>query len=120
MKPAAHVMLVVCLAALTLLAYGCNYVKPVMYINIANHSGRPMENLEVKHPSGIFGLPELRNEQTHRRMTPIGTPCKFSIEFEDQAGKKYADNYDLGTKCPTEIMFDVGVGMSVSERLVRP
>ena len=120
MKPAAHAILVVCLVAVTLFACGCNYVKPVMYINIANHSGHPMENLEVKHPSGIFGLPELRNEQTHRRMTPIGTPCKFSIEFEDQTGKKYAYNHDFGTKCPSEIAFDVGAGMSVSERRVRP
>jgi hypothetical protein len=115
----AHVVLV-CLAAVMLFACGCNYAKPVMYINIANHSGRPMENLEVKHPGGIFGLPELRNEQTHRHMVPIGTPCKFSIAFEDQVGKKYADNYDLGIKCPTEIAFEVGAGMSISERQVRP
>ena len=27
-----------------------------------------MENLEVQYPTGIFGLPELRNEQTHRHM----------------------------------------------------
>lgn len=120
MKPAAHEILVVCLAAMTLLTCGCNYVKPVMYLNIANHSGLSMENLEVKHPSGIFGLPELRNEQTHRHMVPVASPCKFTIAFEDQTGKKYVENYDLGAKCPTEIAFDVGVGMSVSERQVRP
>jgi hypothetical protein len=119
MKPAAHVVLA-CLTAAMLSASGCNYIKPVMYINIANHSGRSMENLELKHPTGTFGLPELRNEQIHRHMAPIGTPCKFSIAFEDQTGKKYAGNYDLGAKCPTEISFDVGAGMSVSERQVRP
>jgi len=119
MKPAAQVILA-CLSGLALAASGCNYVKPVMYIDIANHSGHDMENLEVKHPTGIFGLPELRNEQTHRRMAPIGTPCKFTFQFEDQTGKKYAGSYDLGTKCPTEIAFEVGPGMTLSERSVRP
>jgi hypothetical protein len=119
MKPAAPAVLV-CLAALALFATNCNYAKPIMYINIVNHSGHPMENLEVKHPTGIFGLPELRNEQTHRHMSPIGTPCKFSITFEDQTGRKYVDNYDLGAKCPSEVSFEVGVGMTVSERQIRP
>lgn len=119
MKPAAQVVFA-CLVAVVLAASGCNYSKPVMYIDIANNSGHAMENLEVKHPSGIFGLPELRDEQTHRHMTPIASPCKFSIEFEDQTGKKYAGTYDLGAKCPTEVAFEVGPGMSIRERLVRP
>ncbi len=105
---------------LVLATSGCNYAKPVMYIDIANHSGHEIESIEVKHPGGIFGLPELRDEQTHRHMVPIAAPCKFSIEFEDQAGKKYAGTYDLGAKCPTEIAFEVGPGMNISERQVRP
>ena len=119
MKTAAHVVLAG-LSAVVLAASGCNYTKPMMYIDIVNHSGHPMENLEVKHPTGTFGMPELRNEQTHRQMAPIGTPCKFSIAFEDQTGKKYAQDYDLGAKCPTEAAFEVGDGMSISERQVRP
>jgi len=79
-----------------------------------------MENLEVKDPTGIFGLPELRNQQTHRQMAPIGTPCKFSIAFEDQTGRKFAENFDLGTKCPLEVAFEVGDGMRVTEKQVRP
>ncbi len=118
MTPAAQVILA-CLSGLVLAA-GCNYAKPVMYVDIANHSGHPMKNLEVKHPTGIFGLAELPNESTHRQMAPIGTPCKFSLDFEDQTGKKYAGTYDLGAKCPTEIAFEVGPGMSVSTRQVRP
>jgi hypothetical protein len=118
MKIAGHLVLV--LSAVLLTASGCNYAKPIMYIDIVNHSGHSMENLEVKYPTGTFGLPELRNEQTHRRMTPMGTPCKFSIVFEDQTGKKYAQDYDLGVKCPTEVAFDVGDRMSVSTRQVRP
>lgn len=108
------------LSAMVLAASGCNYTKPMMYIDIVNNSGRPMENLEVKHPTGIFGMAELRNEQTHRHMAPIGTPCKFSIAFEDQTGKKYAQDYDLGAKCATETAFEVGPGMTISERQVRP
>jgi hypothetical protein len=108
------------MAALLLASSGCNYVKPVMYIDIANHSGHPLENLEVKYPTGIFGLPELRDEQTHRHMTPIGTPCRFSISFEDQTGKAYTGNYDFGAECPAEVAFEVGSGMSVSQRKVRP
>jgi hypothetical protein len=119
MKRVANVVLASGLAV-ALFAPGCNYVKPVMYVNIANHSGHPMENLELKHPTGTFGLPELRNEQIHRHMLPIGTPCKFTIKFEDQTGKKYVDDYDLGAKCPTEIALEVGVGMSVSGRVIRP
>jgi hypothetical protein len=119
MKRAAHVVLA-CLTAAVLFASGCNYVKPIMYITIANHSGHPMKNLELTHPTGTFGLPELRNEQMHRHMAPIGTPCKFSIAFEDQTGKKYLESYDLGAKCPTEVAFEVGTGMSVRERQVRP
>ena len=97
MKLAAEGVLA-CLLLAVLAAAGCNYVKPMMYFNVVNHSGRAMENIEVKYPSGSFGLPELGNEQTHRHMVPIGAPCKFGIEFEDQAGKKYAGNFDLGTK----------------------
>jgi hypothetical protein len=118
MKTAAHVVLA-CLAVV-LASSGCNYVKPIMYIDIANHSGQPMENVEIKHPTGSFGMPELRNEQVHQHMTPIGAPCKFNIAFEDQTGKKYSNDYDLGAKCPTEVAFEVGAGMSVSERQVKP
>jgi hypothetical protein len=119
MKPAALVI-PACLAAVVLACLGCNYIKPVMYIDIVNRSGHPMRNLEVQHPTGIFGLAQLGNEQTHRHMAPIGTPCKFSIEFEDQLGRKYAGKYDLGAKCPIEVAFEVGDGMSISERQVRP
>jgi hypothetical protein len=119
MKIAARVVLA-CLTAVTLFASGCNYVKPIMYINVANHSGQPIRNLELKYPTGSFGLPELRNEQTHRRMTPLGSPCKFSIAFEDQTGKKYTGDYDLGTKCPTEVAFEVGAGMGVNVKKVQP
>jgi hypothetical protein len=118
MKAAAPVVLA-CLSALLALL-GCNYIKPILYIDIANHSGHTMQNLEVKHPTGIFGMPELRNEQTHRRMVPLGTPCKFTLSFEDQTGKTYVQSYDLGAKCPSEVAFEVGAGMSVSEREVRP
>ena len=119
MKTAGHVVLAG-LSAVVLAASGCNYAKPMMYIDIVNHSGHPMENLEVKYPAGTFGLPELRNEQTHRRMAPAGTPCAFRITFEDQTGKKYAQDYDLGAKCPTEAAFEVGDGMSISAKRVRP
>jgi len=119
MKPAAPVILA-CLAAAVPASTGCNYVKPMMYIDVVNRSGQPMRNLEVQHPTGIFGLAQLGNEQTHRQMAPFGTPCKFSVEFEDQMGKKYAGSYDLGAKCPTEVAFEVGAGMKVSERQVRP
>jgi hypothetical protein len=107
------------LAAVFFSLAGCNYVKPVMYVQIVNRSGHPMRNLEVKHPSGIFGLPELGDEQTHRHMVNAGAPCKFSIAFEDQSGKPYHGNFDLGAKCPTEVAFDIGPGMQVSERPVR-
>jgi hypothetical protein len=118
MKYAADVLLV-CLAAALFLA-GCNYAKPMMYVQIANRSGHPMENLEVKHPTGSLGIPELRNEQTRREMLPFGTPCNFSVTFQDQTGKTYFGKFDLGAKCPTEVAFDVGAGMSITERLVRP
>jgi hypothetical protein len=119
MKIAAHVV-IGCAAAAALLASGCNYVKPIMYIDIANRSGQNMRNLELKYPTGSFGLPELRNEQTHRRMTPMGAPCKFSLAFEDQAGKKYTGDYDLGAKCPTEVAFEVGAAMNVGVKKVQP
>lgn len=113
-------VLFACMAALLLSVSGCNYIKPVMYLGIENHSGHPMENLEVKYPAGTFGLPELRDEQTHRHMVPAGTPCTFKITFEDQTGKSYAGAYDFGAKCPTEVAFEVGAGMSVTQRVVRP
>jgi hypothetical protein len=105
-------------------AGGCNYMQPIMCVDIANHSGHPLQNLEVKHPArggtGQFGLPALRDEQTHRHMIPVGAPCRFSIDFEDQAGKHYMQNFDLGAKCPREILFEIGGGMSVSERTATP
>jgi len=119
MKNSVNVALT-CISAVVLASSGCNYVKPIMYIDIANHSGLPMKNLEVKYPTGSFGMPELRNEQTHQRMTPLGAPCKLSLAFEDQTGKKYSSDYDLGSKCPKEVAFEVGTGMSISEKQVRP
>jgi len=119
MKLAARAVFA-CLSLVGLAASGCNYAKPMMYVNVANHSGRSMENLEVQYSAGTFGLPELRSEQTHQRMLAFGTPCKFNIKFEDQAGKKYAETIDFGAKCPTEVSFEVGSGMSITEKLVRP
>lgn len=119
MKNATRV-LPVCLMFASLTFSACNYTKPVMYINIANVSGHPMRNVELTHPTGTFGLPELRNGQTHQHMAPMGAPCKFNMKFEDDAGKKYVNDYDLGAKCPLEIVFEVGEGMRVSERQLRP
>jgi len=118
MKISAHPLLTVLSLAL-LFASACNYAKPVMYVHVANHSGHPMENLELKYPTGSFGLPELRNDQTHRRMVPMGTPCTFSIVFEDQTGKKYAQDYNIGAKCPTELHFDIGAAMKITETEIR-
>jgi hypothetical protein len=111
------------LSAALLMALGftaCNYTKPMMYINLSNFSGHAIRNVELTYPTGTFGLPELRNDLTHRHMAPIGTPCKFSVKFEDETAKKYTSDYDLGTKCPTEIAFEVGDGMKGSERQLRP
>jgi hypothetical protein len=108
-----------CLISATLFFAACNYVKPVMYIQVVNSSGHPMRNLELKYPTGTFGLPELRDNQTHRHMAPIGAPCKFSLAFEDQAGKKYTKDFDLGATCPLEIAFQIDSAMQVSERTVR-
>lgn len=119
MKCAAPVLLA-CVAALLLAFSGCNYAKPMMYVDVENRSGHPMEDLEVKYPTGIFGLPELLDDQTNRQMVPFGEPCKFRIAFQDQTGKAYVREYDFGTKCPTEIAFEIGAGMSVSRRVVRP
>ena len=108
-----------CLLSL-LAAAGCNYTKPVLYIDVVNRSGHSLENIEVKHPTGAFGLPLLRNEQTHQHMAPIGAPCKFSLAFDDESGKPYLTNHDLGANCPTEIVFEVGPGMSVTQRTAKP
>ena len=119
MKLAARAVFA-CLSLVMLGASACNYAKPMMYIDVANHSGQAMNNLEVKYSGGTFGLPELRDAQTHQRMVAFGTPCKFGIKFEDQSGKKYVGDFDLGAKCPTEISFEVGSGLSLTEKLVRP
>ena len=109
-----------CLLTLLLASAACNYTKPVMYIDITNRSGHSIENLEMKHPTGIFGVPMLRNEQTHQHMAPIGSPCKFTLAFDDEAGKHYVRDFDLGANCATETVFEVGPGMSVNQRTVKP
>ena len=109
-----------CMAFLLLISSACNYAKPMMYVDVENRSGHPMENLEVKDPDGIFGLPELLDGQTHQEMVPIKAPCNFRIAFQEQAGKAYVREYDLGAKCPTEVAFQIGSGMSLSQRVVRP
>lgn len=117
---AAVLRVLVCAAAVMLASAGCNYAKRVMYLQVVNRSAEPMRNLEVTYPTGAFGLYELRNEETHRHMVPVGTPCKFRIAFEDQRGKAYASEFNLGSKCPNEIAFDVGEDLKVTERQVRP
>jgi hypothetical protein len=53
-------------------------------------------------------------------MIPIAKPCQFGIDFDDRSGKHYSKSFDFGTKCPTEIAFEIGAGLSVSQRTVRP
>jgi hypothetical protein len=113
-------VLFLCLIISTLFAAGCNYIKPMMYINVSNQSGQSIRNLEVRYPAGTFGIPELRNGQTHRHMSAMGAPCKLGIVFEDQPGKKFSADYDLGAKCPAEFAFEVAGGMTISERQLRP
>ncbi len=119
MKCSAAVLLA-CMACPLLISSACNYAKPMMYVDVENRSGHPMEDLEVKYPTGSFGLPELRDDQTNRQMVPFGEPCKFRVAFQDQAGKAYVREYDFGAKCPTEVAFEVDAGMSLSQRVVRP
>jgi len=98
------------------LCSGCNYIEPVMYVEIANRSGQKMENLVVQYPRGTFGLSVLGDQQTHRRMLTLGEPCKFTITFQDPSGKTQSSEFDLGTKCPTEEFFNVGPGFRISSR----
>jgi hypothetical protein len=107
-------------AALLMLAIaGCNYTKPVMYVNLANNSGEALRNVELKYPTGIFGLPELRNGLTNSRMVPMGEPCSFAVFFEDVRGAEHKQTFELGAKCPVEVQFDVAPGFSISERTLR-
>jgi len=108
------------LAVLLCLCAGCNYAAPAMDVSIANRSGEKLQNLVVSGPKGTFGLPELRDGQTHRRTVPIASPCKFSVTFRDGEGKTYSADYDLGEKCPVEQLFEVGAGMKISSRPGRP
>lgn len=108
----------IALAAASLLT-ACNYTKPVMYLDLANKSQATMHNIELTHPAGIVGLPQLRPGEVHQHMTPIGTPCKFKLNFEDETGKGYHQEFDLGEKCPTELAFDVTNGMQAQTRVVK-
>lgn len=110
--------LLLTLATAALLA-GCNYTQKVMYINLANQSGQTLHNIELKHPTGTVGLPQLKDGQTHRHMAPIGSPCTFNVQFEDGAGKLVHKDFNLGEKCPAEVAFDVKDGMQISQRTVR-
>jgi hypothetical protein len=110
--------LLLLLAALALLA-GCNYAKKIVYVEIANRSGQPMRNVELKYPSGSFGLAELRGDQSHERMVPAGSPCAFELNFEN-SGKKFSQKADFGAQCPLRVGFDVGEGMKISSRVVKP
>jgi hypothetical protein len=111
-----HLYLLACMAAVLLLCAGCNYTEPVMYVEIANRSGQKLENVVVQYPRGAFGLPMLRDGQTHRRMLTLGSPCKFSIAFQYPPGTAHSSDFDLGTKCPTEELFEVGPGLRISAR----
>jgi hypothetical protein len=101
---------------LLLLTAGCNYAEPVLYVSVSNNSGETMHNLVVQCPKGTFGLPVLRDGQTHRRMVPVASPCKFTISFKDAAGKAHQAEYDLGPQCRPEEVFEVGAGMKVTSR----
>jgi hypothetical protein len=113
-----------CLAALLLVSAACHYRKPMMYVEVANHSGHEMENLEVDYPNGddvsSFGMPELRDGQTSRHLVPTGWPCKFTITFGDQNGKQYLKNFDLGSQCASETAFAVDSEMKISRVAAQP
>jgi hypothetical protein len=104
------------LVALLLASAGCNYSQPVLYVSVTNRSGETMHNLVVQCPKGTFGLPALRDGETHRRMMPLASPCKFNISFRDAAGKIYTGEYNLGEKCRPEEVFEVGAGMKISSK----
>lgn len=108
-----------CALLATSLLTACNYTKPVMYLDLANQSQSTMHNIELTHPEGIVGIPRLRPGEMHQHMTPIGSPCKFKLNFEDENGKAYHQEFDLGQKCPTELAFDVGSGMQAQTRVVK-
>ena len=101
-------------------AAGCNYAKQVVTIDLANRSGETIRNIEVTHPTGGYGLAELKDGQMNQYKAPAGSPCKFELDFQDAAAKKYTGNYDFGTKCPAEIALEVGAQLRVTSRAVRP
>jgi hypothetical protein len=110
-----HLYLLACMAA-ALLCSGCHYLRPDMYVELANRSGQTMHNVTVQCPVGTFGLPELRDGQTHRHLMPLGSPCKFTIAFQEPSGKARKEDFDLGPNCPTEELFEVGPGLRITTR----
>ncbi|MDR3764726.1 MAG: hypothetical protein P4M01_11575 [Acidobacteriota bacterium] len=108
----------IALAAASLLT-ACNYTKPVMYLDVTNQSQGVMRNIELTHPTGTVGIPQLRPGDGHQHMTPIGAPCKFQLKFEDEDGRLHQKDFDLGEKCPVELSFDVTNGMQVNARVVK-
>jgi hypothetical protein len=116
MNPLSRFLMIWLAGLLLLLGAGCHYVGPDMYIELANRSGQTMHNVTVQCPVGTFGLPELRDGQTHRHLMPQGSPCKFTIAFQDASDKAQSLDFDLGPKCPTEELFEVGQGLKISSR----
>ena len=107
-------------AMLLMAIAGCNYTKPVMYVNLMNNSGEAIRNVELKYPTGIFGMPELRSGLTKSRMVPKGEPCSFAVFFEDTHRTEHKQQFELGAKCPLEVEFNVGPGFVISEKTLRP
>jgi hypothetical protein len=112
-------ILAVVAATLLMVIAGCNYTKPVMYVNLANNSGEAIRNVELKYPTGIFGLPELRSGLTNSRMVPKGEPCSFAVFFEDARHAEHKQTFELGAKCPMEVEFNVQPGFAISERTLK-
>ena len=97
---------------------GCNfYIKPKMYVSVSNVSGQTLRNIEVAYPGGSYGMPALGDQQTNRRIVEYEGQCKFTVNMEDTSGKKLGQKqFDVGGKCPEELLIEIKPNFEVESR----
>lgn len=94
--------------------------KPAMYLTVSNGSGDTIRNVEVNYPGGTYGVPSLANGSSNRRNVALSGACKVTVKFETKDGKQVASKpFELGQKCPPEILVDIDSAMNVSAKAVQ-
>lgn len=114
MRMAKFLFAVAVIVALS--AGACWRSKQQLHTDVVNQSPIKLQTIEVQYPGGSYGIPFLKPGETNRKWVFVNSPCTYSLQFEDESGKRYQPKpVELGKdKCPPEVVLIIDSNMNVT------